>query len=154
MNYILRSTVFASGKSSEKYLTIEAGGLTYWAAQVANPFVSQVIVCDPRQNALIYKSRYKKDQVDTQKLCRLTRLGELKHVYQPENDDRAIFKTAAQHYLDLRNQLIRLKQKIKAKYRYWGIINVFTDAVYSNSGRDQYLKQIKQIPIRNQMLQL
>lgn len=141
-------------KAKEKYLAIEAGTLTYWAAQVANPFVSQVIVCDPRENALIYKSPYKKDKVDTRKLCRLLRLGELNHVYQPENDDRAIFKTAAQHYIDLRNQLIRLKQKVKAMYRHWGVINVFTDAVYSNSGRDKYLEQVKHLPVRNQLLRL
>lgn len=141
-------------KAKEKYLAIEAGTLTYWAAQVANPFVSQVIVCDPRENALIYKSPYKKDKVDTRKLCRLLRLGELNHVYQPENDDRAIFKAAAQHYIDLRNQLIRLKQKVKAMYRHWGVINVFTDAVYSNSGRDKYLGQVKHLPVRDQLLRL
>ena len=141
-------------KAKEKYLAIEAGTLTYWAAQVANPYVSQVIVCDPRENALIYKSPYKKDKVDTRKLCRLLRLGELNHVYQPENDDRAIFKAAAQHYIDLRNQLIRLKQKVKAMYRHWGVINVFTDAVYSNSGRDKYLEQVKHLPVRNQLLRL
>jgi len=141
-------------KAKEKYLAIEAGTLTYWAAQVANPFVSQVIVCDPRENALIYKSPYKKDKVDTRKLCRLLRLGELNHVYQPENDDRAIFKAAAQHYIDLRNQLIRLKQKVKAMYRHWGVINVFTDAVYSKSGRDKYLAQVKHLPVRDQLLRL
>jgi len=141
-------------KAKEKYLAIEAGTLTYWAAQVANPYVSQVIVCDPRENALIYKSPYKKDKVDTRKLCRLLRLGELNHVYQPENDDRAIFKAAAQHYIDLRNQLIRLKQKVKAMYRHWGVINVFTDAVYSKSGRDKYLGQVKHLPVRDQLLRL
>ena len=141
-------------KAKEKYLAIEAGTLTYWAAQVANPYVSQVIVCDPRENALIYKSPYKKDKVDTRKLCRLLRLGELNHVYQPENDDRAIFKAAAQHYIDLRNQLIRLKQKVKAMYRHWGVINVFTDAVYSKSGRDKYLAQVKHLPVRDQLLRL
>ena len=35
----------------------------------------------------------------------------MESVYQPENDDRAIFKADAQHYLDLRNQLSRIKQK-------------------------------------------
>jgi transposase len=141
-------------KAKEKYLTIEAGPLTYWAAQVANPFVSQVIVCDPRENALIYKSPYKKDKVDTRNLCRLLRLGELKHVYQPENDDRAIFKAAAQHYIDLRNQMIRFKQKIKAMYRQWGIIDVFSHAVYSSSGRDKFLERVKYLPIRNQLIRL
>jgi transposase len=143
-----------SVKAKEKYFTIEAGTLTYWAAQVAHPYVSQVIVCDPRENALIYKSPYKKDKVDTRNLCRLLRLGELKHVYQPENDDRAIFKAAAQHYIDLRNQMIRFKQKIKAMYRQWGIIDVFSHAVYSSSGRDKFLERVKYLPIRNQLIRL
>jgi transposase len=143
-----------SVKAKETCLTIEAGTLTYWAAQVAHPCVGQVIVCDPRENALIYKSPNKKDKVDTRNLCRLLRLGELKHVYQPENDDRAIFKAAVQHYIDLRNQLVRFKQKIKAMYRHWGIINVFSDSVYSSSGRDKYLEQVEHLPIRNQLLRL
>lgn len=141
-------------KAKKKYLTIEEGPLTYWAAQVAHPYVDKVISCDSRQNALIYKTPYKRDKVDTRKLCRLLRLGELNHVYQPENDDRAIFKSAVQHYIDLRNQLQRFKVKIKAMYRHWGIINVFTDSVYSKSGRDKYLEQIKHLPIRNQLLRL
>jgi len=141
-------------KAKEKYLTIEEGNLTYWAAQVANPFVTQVIVCDPRENALIYKSPYKKDKVDTKKLCRLLRLGELNRVYQPESDARAIFKAAARHYLDLRDQLKRIKQKIKAMYRHWGIINVFTDSVYSKLRRENYLEKVKHLPIRNQLLRL
>jgi len=143
-----------SVKVKEKYLAIEQGPLTYWAAQIAVPYVNQVIACDPRKNALIYKSAYKKDKVDTHKLCRLLRFGELKQVYQPENDDRAIFKAAALHYLDLRQQLIRFKQKIKAMYRHWGIIQVFTEAVYSKSGRDQYLDKVNHPPIRDQLLRL
>ncbi len=147
-------TALNSVKAKRKYLTIEQGPLTYWAAQIASPYVDQVIPCDPRANALIYKNPYKKDKVDTKNLCRLLRLGELHHVYQPQDDNRAIYKAAALHYIDLRNQLIRLKQKIKAMYRHWGIINVFTDAVYSQSRRDQYINKIKKIPIRNQLLRL
>jgi transposase len=141
-------------KAKRKYLTIEQGPLTYWAAQVASPYVDQVIPCDPRANALIYKNPYKKDKVDTKNLCRLLRLGELNHVYQPESDQRAIFKAASLHYVDLRNQLIRFKQKIKAMYRHWGIIDVFTDTVYSKSGRNRYLARIMQVPIRHQLLRL
>lgn len=53
--------VLKSVKAKRKYLTIEQGPLTYWAAQVARPHVDQVIPCDPRANALIYKNPYKKD---------------------------------------------------------------------------------------------
>jgi transposase len=143
-----------SVKAKNKILTIEEGTLTYWAAQVASPYVTEVIACDPRENALIFKSPNKKDPVDTRSLCRLLRLNELKRVYQPQNDERAIFKTAAQHYLDLRDQLTRLKHKIKAVYRRWGIVDVFSSSVYSPSGRDKYLKQIKHRPILNQLNRL
>lgn len=146
--------VLKSVKAKQKYLTMEEGPLSYWAAQTASPYVTQMIVCDPRENALIYKSPHKKDKVDTRQLCRLLRLGELKQVYHPENDDRAIYKAAAQHYLDLRDQLVRLKQKIKAMYRHWGIINVFTTSVYSRSGREPHLAQVKHRSIRHQLLRL
>ena len=140
--------------ASEKYLAIEEATLTRWAAQVASPFVTEVICCDPKQNAWIYKSAVKNDKVDTRKLCRLLRLGELKGVYQPHNDQRAIFKAAVQHYIDLRNQLKSLKQKLKATYRRWGVIDIFTDKVYSAKNRDGFIEQIKQPAIRTQLRRL
>jgi transposase len=138
-------------KAKEKYLTLEESNLAYWAAQVASPYVTQVIPCDPKENALIYKGSHKRDKVDTKKLCRLLRLGELKRVYHPQSDDRAIFKAAARHYIDLRDQQITLKQKIKAMYRYWGVIDVAGEAVYSVKMRHDYLKQVKHLHIRNQL---
>ncbi len=141
-------------KAKNKFLTIEESTLTQWAAQVASAYVTEVIACDPRENALIFKSPNKKDKVDTRNLCRLLRLGELKHVYHPQDDKRAIFKASVQHYLDLRDQLTGLKHKIKAIYRHWGVINVFGFSVYSPSGRHTYLKQLKHQPIRNQLRRL
>jgi transposase len=144
----------ATIKAGKKYLIMEAGPLSNWAAQVANDQVTRVIICDPRHNALIYKSSQKHDKVDTKKLCRLLRLGEFNEVYRPENDQRAIFKAAVQHYLDLRNQLTRIKQKIKAIYRQWGVVDVFTDSLYSVSGRQRFLEQLKHEPIVLQLQRL
>ena len=138
-------------KAKRKYLVIEAGPLANWVAQTASAYLTQVFISDPRENALIYKSSQKYDKVDTQKLCRLLRLNEFKEVYRAESDQRAIFKAAVQHYLDLRDQLKALKNKIKAKYRQWGVIDVFTDSVYSTSGRDKFLKQLKHRPIYLQL---
>ena len=146
--------VLKSIKAENKHLVMEAGPLSNWAAQVSSDHVNRVIICDPRKNALIYKSSRKHDKVDTQKLCSLLRLGEFKEVYRPENDQRAIFKAAVQHYLDLRDQLIVLKNKIKAMYRQWGVIDVFTSSVYSTSGRDKYLNQVGQRPIYLQLKRL
>ena len=151
-NNIIRA--LQSVKAKNKFLTMEESTITHWAVQVARPHVTEVIACDPRKNALIYKSPNKNDQVDTHRLCRLLRFGELRHVYHTLENDRAIFKASAQHYIDLRNQLTRLKHKIKATYRKWGIIGVFSNSVYSSSGRHKYLKQIKHLSIRNQLKRL
>ena len=141
-------------KAKLKYLIIEAGPLANWVAQTANPYVTDVFICDPRQNALIHKASTKHDKLDAPKLCRLLRLGEFKEVYRPENDERAIFKAAVQHYLDLRDQLKAVKNKIKAKYRQWGVIDCFTDSVYSVSGRKKFLKQVNEHPIYLQLKRL
>jgi len=141
-------------KAREKHLVIEEGPLTRWAAQVTRAHVERVVTCDSRENALIYKSSSKRDTLDTEKLCRLLRLGELKQVYQPESDHRAIFKAAARHYIDLRHQLIAIKQKIKAVFRYWGVINCFGARLYSVKGREGYLQQIPHGVVRQQLLRL
>jgi len=141
-------------KAKKKYLVMEAGPMSNWVAQVANDLLTKVFICDPRENALIYKSSHKHDKVDTKKLCRLLRLNEFKEVYRPENDQRAIFKAAVQHYQDLRDQLTAIKQKIKAMYRQWGVIDIFTDSVYSASGRDRFLAQVQHRPIYLQLKRL
>ena len=141
-------------KAKKKLLVMEAGPLANWVAQTATPFVTEAFISDPRENALIYNSSVKKDKIDTQKLCRLLRLNEFKAVYRPENDQRAIFKAALQHYNDLRDQLKAIKQKTKAMYRQWGVIDVFTDSVYSTSGRDKFLVQVQQRPILLQLKRL
>lgn len=138
----------------KKYLTMEEGPLARWVAQIAHPYVTEVVVCDPRENWLISRSSRKWDKIDTKKLCRLLRLGELKTVYQPESDDRAIFKAAAQHYIDLRNQQVALKLKIKSMYRHWGVVDVSGGTVYSPKRRNEYLSQVKHLDIQNQLIHL
>jgi transposase len=137
-----------------KYLALEESTLAHWAAQVARPHVSDVLICDPRHNALIYGGAMKRDPVDTEKLCRLLRLGELKQVYHAQEDHRAIFKAAVQHYLDLRGQQVELKQKIKAMYRHWGVVRIPGEGVYGSEGRKEYLKQIKPLVVRNELKRL
>ena len=141
-------------KAKRKCLVMEAGPLANWVAQTTTPYVTQVFISDPRENALIYKSSLKKDKIDTKKMCRLLRLNEFKEVYRAESDQRAIFKAAVQHYIDLRDQLTAIKQKTKAMFRQWGVIDVFTKSVYSSSGRKKFLIQVKQRPIYLQLKRL
>jgi transposase len=81
-------------------------------------------------------------------------LGELKRVYHPAEDHRAVFKAAVQNYLDLVDQQVRLKQKIKAKYRQWGVAVNDTVKVYHPKRREFYLAQLGSVTVRLLFLQL
>jgi uncharacterized phage-associated protein len=113
-----------------KILAIEEGPLAFWIAQTLRPYVADIVISDPRENPLIARNAMKGDKVDVRRLCRLLRLGELKRVYHPEDDHRAVFKAAVQHYMHLRNQRTSIKQKIKAKYRTWGVPQASGTSLY------------------------
>ena len=119
-----------------------------------SPYVDEIIVCDPRQCALIRRNAHKNDDNDVYNLCRLLRLGELKGVYHPEEDHRATFKSAVQHYLDLRDQQRGLKTKIKAKFRGAGVMEVYGDRAYGAKHRAWYLDQINESTLRSIVGQL
>jgi transposase len=128
--------------------------LAAWVANVVKPHVKEVMVADPRENAWISRNPHKNDMEDALRLCRLLRMGELKRVYHPEDDLRALFKAAAQHYIDMRNQQVALKQKIKAMYRHWGVLDVNGRKVYAQKGRQEYLKKVPHVVVRHQLHRL
>ena len=129
-------------KADEKALTLEEGPLAFWTARVLDGIVDRNVVCDPRENYLISKAARKDDEADAKALARLLRLGEVKEVYQPESDRRALFKQAAGHYTNLRDQCRKLKQKIKARLKRWGLWKIPSTDVYSKSGREVYLEKL------------
>jgi hypothetical protein len=100
--------------------TVEEGPLAGWAARTLHEHVDKLLVFDPRENDSISDAIHKGDGPDTYQLCRLLRLGELKAVYHPKDDRRAVFKTTARHYLDLRDRVRATKQKITAAFQRWG----------------------------------
>jgi hypothetical protein len=138
-------------KSPHKRLAIEEGPLAYWIAQTLQAYVDDVFPCEPRENTLISRSAHKSDAVDTPKLCRRQRLGELKRVYHPADDHRAVFKAAVQAYVALVREQARLKQKNRAKYRAWGVAVQDTTKVYHPKRRAAYLAQVSLAPNRAQL---
>ena len=141
-------------EAGTKLLAIEEGPLTYWIAQTIRPYVTDVLIADPKQNPSISRNAMKNDKVDVRQLCRLLRLGELKRVYHPEDDERAVFKAAVQQYIDFRTQESTLKQKIKAKFRGWGVQDVEGTPVYNPEKREEFLGRIKQQAVRHQLSRL
>jgi transposase len=138
-------------EAEEKALTLEEGPLAFWTARVLEGVIDRTVVCDPRENYLISRSARKDDETDAKALARLLRLGEVKEVYQPQNDRRALFKQAASHYTDIRDQQRALKQKIKARLKRWGLWQIPSTDVYSKSGRMAYLEELSHDRIRTQV---
>lgn len=141
-------------KAKIKQFAVEESTLAGWVARVARSHVTEVQVADPTHNALISKNPHKNDEEDALRLCRLLRIGELKKVYHPENDLRALFKAAAQHYMDLRDQQVAMKQKIKGMFRHWGVVDVEGLTVYSSKGRLAYLTKVPHAVVKHQLLRL
>lgn len=137
-----------------KIVTVEEGSLTQWIAQTIRPHATEVVIANPHENHLISRNAMKGDKVDVRQLCRLLRLGELKEVYHPEDDHRAVFKAAVKQYIDFRDQQTQLKRKIKAKYRTWGVQGVEGVRVYHAAKRGSFLAHVKHRAVRHQIERL
>lgn len=125
-----------------KALAVEESSLAGWIADALRPYVDDLVVCDPKHNALISRSGNKDDNADAFKLCRLLRLGELTPVYHADQGHRVDFKIAVQQYLAFRRDHARLKSQIKAKYHQAGVMRVTGTAVFSKTHRGSYLYKL------------
>jgi len=141
----------SSIEADTKRLALEASTLSRWAARTLDPHVEEVLVCDPRENQLLSRNPHKSDEADAYNLCRLLRLGNLQEVYHASDDTRAVFKAAAQRYLSLRKQQVALKQKIKATFRRWGVLDVEGQRIYSEEGRKDYLGRLDRPEVTEQL---
>lgn len=137
--------------AEHKVVTVEESTLAGWVARTVRPRVAEVIVCDPRRNQSILQDSQKNDDRDVEELSRLLWLGQLIGVYHPQDDDRAVFKTLVQQYVDLRDEQVRLKLKLKAKFHLWGITEVEGTGVYSAEHRDTFLAMLRDPSVRRQM---
>jgi hypothetical protein len=79
---------FAHGLSGDLHVTLEEGTWAAWLYDLLKPHVTEVLVCNPRKNALL-KEGSKGDKIDARKLAELLRLNNLKPVYHGENGVRA-----------------------------------------------------------------
>lgn len=80
---------FLHGLRGELQVTWEEGTWAAWLYDLLQPHVQEVLVCNPRRNALL-KEGSKNDKVDAQKLSDLLRTGMLRPVYHGENGLRTL----------------------------------------------------------------
>ena len=69
-------------------MTFEEGTCAAWLHDLLKPHVTEVLVYDPRKNALL-KSGNKNNRIDARKLADLLRISILSPVYHGENGIRA-----------------------------------------------------------------
>jgi transposase len=71
---------FIQGLRGDLYLTFEEGTWAAWLYDLLKPYVTKIVVCDPRRNALL-KEGSKSDRIDARKLAELLRTNLLRSVY-------------------------------------------------------------------------
>jgi transposase len=72
---------FVQGLSGDLYVTFEEGTWAAWLYDLLKPYVTKIVVCNPRKNALL-KEGSKSDRIDARKLAELLRNGSLSAVYR------------------------------------------------------------------------
>ena len=131
---------FIHGLRGELYVTWEEGTWAAWLYDLLKPHVHEVLVCNPRRNALL-KEGSKSDKVDAHKLADLLRTGMLRPVYHGENGLRTL-RELARSYQTISKDLNRVMNRLKALYRGWGIACSGTQ-VYAARYRQEWLHKIR-----------
>src|SRR5215469_17896212 len=106
---------FIHGLGGELHVTWEEGTWAAWLHDLLQPHVHEILVCNPRRNALL-KEGSKSDKVDARKLADLLRTGMLRPVYHGENGLRTL-RELARSYQTISKDLRRVMNRLKALYR-------------------------------------
>ena len=133
------------------WVAFEEGTSAAWLYDLLKPHVAQVIVCDPRKNALL-KAGNKNDRVDARKLSELLRAGLLTPVYHGDCGVRTL-RELSRSYLTVTKDLTRVMNRLKGLYRSWAI-PCAGEKVYSPRHRGSWLEQLSQAGVRRRAEQL
>jgi transposase len=128
-------------------VTFEEGTQAAWLYELIRPLVSEVTVCNARENKLL-KAGNKSDRIDVEKLGKLLRLGELRPVYQGSSWGQGLKQLVHSHQA-LVDDVTRVKNRLKAIYRGRGI-STKGQQVYGSKQRKEWLGKLpaKEFQIR------
>jgi transposase len=136
---------FVEGLRGDLHVTLEEGTWAAWLYDLLRPYVNEVLVCDPRKNALL-KVGNKSDRIDARKLAELLYLNKLTPVYHGEHGVRAL-KELSRSYLTISGDVARVMTRLKAVYRSWAI-PCAGKQVYAPRHRAQWLGKISEAGVR------
>lgn len=81
-------------------VVLEEGPMSGWIYRGLRSVADEIVVCDPRRNALIAKDGDKDDPIDVEKLTQLTRADCLRPVHHSSSESQAAFKQLVALYHD------------------------------------------------------
>jgi transposase len=136
---------FIQGLRGELHVTWEEGTWAAWLYDLLKLRVHEVVVCNPRRNALL-KEGSKSDKVDARRLAELLRGGLVRSVYHGENGLRTL-RELARSYQTISKDLKRVMNRLKALFRGWGIACAGVQ-VYDPRYREEWLNKIPQAGVR------
>jgi transposase len=136
---------FFAGLRGELHVTLEEGTHSAWLYDLLVGRVAKLMVCNPRQNALL-KAGNKSDQIDARKLAELLRAGLLSPVYHGQNSTQTV-KQLVRSYSTLTEDTTRTMGRLKALYRSQAI-SCAGQKPYGGRHRQAYLEQLREAGIR------
>jgi transposase len=135
---------FLDGLRGDLRVVFEEGTWTTWLYDLLKPYVTEVLVCNTRKNAV--RNGSKSDRIDARKLSEQLYMNNVKSVYQGEHGLR-MMKELARSYLAITKDLTRVMNRLKALYRSWGIPCAGNE-VYASRYRAEWLAKISEVGVR------
>ena len=132
---------FVRGITGTLRVTFEEGTHAAWLHSLLKSQVAEVVVCNPRKNALL-KSGSKNDQIDARKLAELLRVNLLSGVYHDDHHTQTL-KELGRGYRSVTDDTTRVMRRLKALYRSLAI-DTGGKKLYTQRRREEWLKQIRQ----------
>ena len=103
---------FLQGLRGRLHLTLEEGTYSAWLYDLLEGRVRELVVCDPRHNALLKEGK-KTDAGDARKLAKLLRAGMLRAVYHGGRSLRSLHELACSYEAQVQDTT-RVMSRIKA----------------------------------------
>jgi transposase len=135
---------FIDGLRGDVRVTFEEGTWATWLYDLLKPHVTEVLVCNTRNNAV--RNGSKSDRIDARKLSEMLYMNNVKSVYHGEHGLR-MMKELARSYLTITKDLTRVMNRLKALYRSWAIPCTGSE-VYAPRYRAEWLAKISEAGVR------
>lgn len=103
-------------------VAFEEGSMAGWLYRNLKGTADELIVCDPRRNALVAKDGDKDDPIDAEKLNDLYRSGHLREVHQLDSNEKAAVKQLVGMYHNRVTHRVAEGNQLLALGRRWGVM--------------------------------